>query len=221
VGFPDWGAAVKADDIAALVEAALRSQQLEDVDPASKNLPIDELIDHPSGEVFDAASRLVASQDIGEKKLGVRVLRELGRPEMPYAVETIPLLMRLLDQQPDTELLVWIVSAIGNQHRAEVLPALWRLAVHPEPAVRDAVCGAISGAAGGSVLDDRSVDVLQQLSRDPDDDVRFSATFELAAWQADGMRDSRIDEAMERARRDSDPRIARIAVDDPFGSPST
>jgi HEAT repeat protein len=203
---------MSAARVPALIDSALQAQHVEESDATAKNQSLQELIDHPSDEVFEAARRLIESSVPGERKLGVRILRELGRPQMPYAGAAVGELSRLLERERQPDLLVWTVSAIGNQHVGEALPVLWELATYPEPAVRDSVSGAISGAAMSTGLDDRSIDVLCRLSHDTDADVRFSAIFELSAWRAHGVNDPRITAALEQARHDNDPRVARAAM---------
>jgi HEAT repeat protein len=205
-------------ELRALVDAALQAQVGEEADAAEKNPALNGIIDYPfSQDAFEVATSLVASSLRSEKKLGVRILSELGRPGRPYATESALILIRLVEEVMDTELLVWVISALGNQGREEALPVLRELAKHPEPAVRDAVCGAISGAAARSGLDEPSIEVLVGLSKDPDDHVRFSATFELAAWRAQGTVDPRIAQALLWAGRDPEPRVARAAEQD-FGN---
>jgi HEAT repeat protein len=195
-----------------LVNDALDAQRLEEVDSEAKNTALELLIDHPSEEVFRHAVSLCASQHSGERKLGVRILRELGRPRMPYAVGATKILREVILESPDTDLLVWEVSALGNQHEPSALPVLWELANHSESPVRDAVCGAISGAAQRIGLDEHSVHVLVQLSHDNDANVRFSAVFELAAWRAEGVSNATLLSALERATLDPDPQISAMAV---------
>jgi len=205
---------MSVEDVSGLFDAALQAQDREESDVPAKNPSLEELIDHPSDEVFEAARRLTESAIPGSRKLGIRVLSELGRPRMPYARDAVRVLSQLLEQEKDPELLEWTVSALGNQHDADTLPLLWGLVAHPEPTVRDALCGAITGAAIKSGLDDQSIEILCRLSRDSDSNVRFSATFELSAWRAHGVNDSRIAQALEQASHDKDPKVASAAMSD-------
>ena len=201
-----------SSELSDLVQEALRTQAKEETDPAATNPALEAIIDHASlPDAFALADRLVRSSLPSDKKLGVRILRELGRPQMPYAAKSVRILQTLIDNHPDTKLLIWTISALGNQHREEALPSLWILADNPEPSVRDAVCGAISGAAAQSTLDDRSIEILVRLALDPDRNVRFSATFELAAWRSHGIIDQRVVQALEQANWDSDPQVAKAA----------
>jgi hypothetical protein len=208
---------MSAARVPALLDSALQAQHVEESDATAKNQSLQQLIDHPSDEVFEAARRLIESSVPGKRKLGIRILRELGRPQMPYARAAVGELSRLLERERQPDLLVWTVSALGNQHVGEALPVLWELATHPEPTVRDSVSGAISGAAMSTGLDDRSIDVLCRLSQDTDGDVRFSAVFELSAWRAHGVTDPRITAALEQARHDNEPKVARAAMNDRAG----
>jgi HEAT repeat protein len=190
-----------------LVDDALEAQELE-----AKNAALELLIDDPSEEVFRQAVSLCFRQQTAERKLGVRILRELGRPLMPFAVAATGVLMEVILESPDTDLLVWEISALGNQHEPAALAVLWELANHSESPVRDAICGAISGAAQKIGLDEHSLQVLVQLSHDNDASVRFSAVFELAAWRAEGVSSAELLSALEHATLDADPKVSATAV---------
>jgi hypothetical protein len=191
-----------------LVESALVDQGIED---QVENPSLEQLIETPSPEVVAIAQRLCLSSVGNEKKLGIRILSELGRPGRPYALQSVEILSELIGAGLDADLLEWALSALGNQHVGRTLPLILSFANHDEPSVRDSVCGAISAAAMNSWLDDLSIDALCRLTRDIDDDVRFSATFELSSWRAQGLNNPEIEEALELAKLDSNPRIAAAA----------
>lgn len=203
---------MSARDIDQLICQALIAQELGMSDPATRNPAFEWIAEHPTRETFETAVRLSNSSLRNEKELGVRILSELGRSSRPYAHESFGVLRRLVCEHPDEGLLVWITSALGNQHVSDALPTLWALAEHPSPLVRDAVCGAISGAVVHAGLDHRSIDVLVILSQDLDPQVRFSATFELASWSAYGVNDLRVATALDRARHDPDPKVMSAAT---------
>ena len=117
-----------------LLRQALQAQAEEDrSDRNAKNPALQELLDAPSEEVFATAASLCGSEDRHERLLGVRILRELGRPAMPYRDRTVELLLGLLEAETDSEVLEWTVSALGYQRSSAALPALLRLASHPGP----------------------------------------------------------------------------------------
>jgi hypothetical protein len=200
------------ENIDSLIARALDAQASE-LKEESKNPEFETLVNSQSSDVHRKAVNLLLSPQRQERLLGVRILSELGRPEMPFADASVEAMISIIESETDVDLLRWEVSALGNQHRASTLPTLLALADHSDPSIRDAVAGAISQSTTGSELDDKSIVVLARLAQDPDDEVRFSSVFELAAWWDHGVRDPRVGGALKQATRDANARVARTASD--------
>jgi HEAT repeat protein len=190
-----------------------REEQERELREEIRNPSFEALIGDGSDEVFDKAAKLLTSADRHDRLLGVRILSEIGRPEMKFADKSVGLITNTIRSEQDSELLSWEVSALGKQHRAAALPTLLSLSNHLEPTVRDAVAGAISSAAQRSGIDADSIVALGELAQDPDDHVRFSAVFELASWWSHGENARDIANALDLATRDGDSGVARVARD--------
>jgi HEAT repeat protein len=204
---------MRTDGLSSLVGDALKVQMGElAARRPTKNSALQSLIETPSTEVVQLSKQLCTSSNRNEKLLGIRILRELGRPEMPFAEESVAILVPLTEAEQDTELLCWELSALGYQRNAKALPALLLLVNHNEPTVRDEVATALSLSSQTTGLDGRSIDALVRLSRDPDPEVRFSSVFELASWWTQGNKNQRLEAALSRAALDADSRVSVVAA---------
>jgi hypothetical protein len=113
-----------------------------------------------------------------DRQLAARLLKEgdltpedrLAETRAALAVETDPLVVR------------WLVGALGATRSRAALPDLRRLAADTRAEVRFPVPDALSACTDtfGDVAD-----TLLALARDGDEDVRWSAVYELAAWWPD------------------------------------
>jgi HEAT repeat protein len=169
--------------------------------PFDPNAPTDELISfalsHPSvdeefdphweaiyvlrkrgtREVFDAATRLLTSPCSVERKLGVRIHAQLGwEQQKPFSVESVQLLVLLLEAEEDENVLSAVLFAFGHLQEQECVPAAIRFATHPDPGIRYAVAYGLGGQD-----DERAISTLITLTKDPDDRVRDWATFALGS----------------------------------------
>jgi len=81
---------------------------------------------HESGDrgAFDAARDLLESPDPEDRLFAAQILRELGRPEYPFARETVSLLASAGQHETDADVLEWFASALTYQGRDEALPLL-------------------------------------------------------------------------------------------------
>jgi HEAT repeat protein len=171
--------------IDALFERALTAQALadEDGEDLSALVTLHELA---TEAVFMRALALVESPDWPNRRLGLRVLKEIGqgRRPRPFNQRTIDALVpRIASCESIVELRA-LVSTLGWQYDARVLPALLALADHPDPGVRYHVASNLPGCACRSdgTIDERAVPPLLHLMTDPDSDVRYYAT---AAFEVD------------------------------------
>lgn len=96
----------------------------------------------------------------------------------------VPLLLQLLQSDPDEDVRASAAAALGHQRAPSTLPALCRAALDPSEEIRCAVSGAL-GSFGDWIWDDPEAapyrhqvrQTLLRLMNDPDDDVRDWATF--------------------------------------------
>lgn len=146
-------------------------------DPEDGWLPaLRELQNRPTRETFDAAIRLLASDAIPERELGVEILGQLGGsgsdPNRPFREESVLALLELLAHEREPPLLESLGFAFAHLDEPRGVAPLSALANHPAERVRFAVVHAMLGHA-----DDIAARTLLQLSTDTDDDVRDWATF--------------------------------------------
>jgi len=84
-----------------------------------------------------------------------------------------------LKEEPHADVVSWLVVALRETRMREAVPVLANLAAHPAEHVRFAVPDALSACAEDL---ETILRCLLMLSADIDDDVRWSAVFELVAW---------------------------------------
>lgn len=196
------------EEIPHLIRDALNVQEREARNRRSqKNPALETLIDSGSLEVFQAAEELCKSSDRNEKLLGIRILRELGRPDRPFSESIVDTIGGLIRTERDDEILSWEVSALGYQRTPRALPILWPLTSHSGATVREEVATAISKSSSESGPDDTSIEALIHLAQDSNTEVRFSSLFELASWWNNGNKNPRMEAALREAMHDPDSRI--------------
>jgi HEAT repeat protein len=127
-----------------------------------------------SREVFEAASALCHSSDTQKQSWGIRILGQLGVPNRSFPVETVDLLLKMLEQERNPALIAEIAFALGHQHSSRGIPPLSRLRAHPDAEVRYSV---VHGLLRHE--DPLAIQTLIELSADEDRDVRDWATFGL------------------------------------------
>ena len=169
--------------------------------------------------VFTRALALVDSPDWPNRRLGLRVLKEIGqgRRPRPFNQRTIDALLPRVGSCESLVELRALVSTLGWQNDARVLPTLLALADHPDPGVRLHVASDLPGCAcrPDDTIDERAVPPLLQLMTDPDADVRYYAT---AAFEVDypAVESPAIRSALQQRLSDEDESIrlcARRALD--------
>src|SRR5262249_52352448 len=138
-------------------------------------------------EIFDAATRLLASPCAVERELGANIHEQLGwEQDKPFAAESVQLLMQLLEMETDLNVIYATVFAFYHLYRPECIPTLIRFATHPDPDIRYAVACALSRPD-----DECVIDTLIALTNDEDDRVRDWATFSFVLqeeWDSPAIR---------------------------------
>lgn len=169
--------------------------------------------------VFLRALALVESPDWPNRRLGFRVLKEIGqgRRPRPFNQRTIDALLPRVGACESLVELRALVSTLGWQYDARVLPTLLALADHPDAGVRYHVASNLPGCAWRSdgTIDEAALPPLLQLMTDPDSDVRYYAT---AAFEIDdpAVDSPAIRSALQQRRSDEDESVrlsARRALD--------
>lgn len=151
-----------------------------------------------SREVLDKVQALCNSSCPQERQLGANVLGQLGVPERTFPKESTRILHTMLKRETDPDVLQAIFVAFSHNKDPEVISIASRYASHSDPEVRHAVVLAISGYE-----EQKAVDLLIQMSVDPEPLVRDWATFELGT-QLD-LDTLAIREALADRLNDSDP----------------
>jgi len=155
-----------------LIEAAF----LEQTDSTGGSCPATyELQARGTREVMDAATTLCHSLDAGWRKLGARILGELGHPKRTFPEECCDMLLGLL-RDPSNDVLISAIHALGHLGNRRCDPHLLPFADHPEPSVRKGVGFSLFGTSL-----EAAVPVLLRLMNDRDVESRDWATTTLAA----------------------------------------
>jgi methionyl-tRNA formyltransferase len=116
----------------------------------------------------ETAERLAAREDPRARAVAAYILGQAG--------DSADALARMAAAERDPEVLATIAAGFGHLGEPHGTDWLLEAAGHPDPAVRDAVTGALAGRQ-----DPRVVGALIGLSSDPESHVRDWATFALGA----------------------------------------
>jgi hypothetical protein len=187
---------------------ALDAQRLEyESDFESTNAPLQWLIDHVEPDTQLQLGRdLLAGADARKRILGARLLRETWARR----AEALSLVVEAMSHEGDDDVLGWLLSAVAFLGDSSALGAVEVFVHHRDRRVRDQAAGAISrcGAEGRS---SSALAALLELADDPQEEVRFSALFELSQWWQEGYSDSRIHRRLQVALFDEDGRVRDVA----------
>jgi HEAT repeat protein len=127
------------------------------------------------------ARQLCQSQHATHRVLGADILAQLGatvdRPasQSPFREAAAAILLEIVNREEDAGVLVAISVGFGHLNDARCIQPLARLHTHPDPDVRHAVAVGLLGSPERAALD-----ILIELSADPDPHVGDWATFGLA-----------------------------------------
>lgn len=159
-----------------IVRAALATQEEERATGfASANSSLDVIQNDIEPSELPGLIRALSLGHLSERELGARLLAHAGLPSMTVTAEV----QRLLRDETHPDVIRWLVAALQHARDPSALGLLKTLAGHPDARVRFGVPDALSSSTRnfGDVADE-----MIELSRDVDRDVRWSATFEMAAW---------------------------------------
>lgn len=138
-------------------------------------------------DIFDAATRLLASPCPIERELGVDLHAQLGYEQgKPFAAESVRMLARLLDTEDELHVIYSTLIAFGHLQQPECVPAVLRFAGHPDPDIRYGVTFALAGRD-----DPNAIAALIALTTDVSVKVRDWATFDLGSqteWDSPELR---------------------------------
>ncbi len=194
---------------------ARAAAEIADDDPEWHFTHLVALHRRPTREVFDTARALAADRDPARRRLGVRVLREVGHGDPAAAAlrrGNAPVLLHLLAHEQDPAVLAWTVSAIGYHDIPEALPGFLRLLHHPDDDVRFRVSANLPGFVDGDTpreTDDAVITALEVLTGDEDEDVRDYAIYGLVTELT--VAPERIAGTMARLLRHPDPQVRHMA----------
>lgn len=175
------------------------------------------LHERPTREVFEMAVTFTRDRDPVKRRLGVRVLRELGpgpsREDRPFRRQAIPRLVEMLHGEDDLEVLGWVISALGYNGAYETLHDVLRFIDHPAAGIRFMVAATLPSLVDHNDVDPMAVRALETLSRDADADIRYYALHALVAENLD-LAPSAIDPALAAALlADPDEQIRALAAE--------
>lgn len=128
-------------------------------------------------EVLDSALELCRSSDTARRKLGARLLGQLGTPGSGFPDAAFEGLSNLLKHEENEQVLSAIAFALGQLDDSRCLDLLLKLKSHPDAGVRFGVVNGISGQNHPA-----AIQTLIELSRDEDKETRDWATFGLGTF---------------------------------------
>ena len=145
------------------------------------------------------------SVDPGVRNEGAFILGQLGTPERPFREESTPVLIDLLENDPDDSVRASAAAALGHLENSPAIPHLIRSAVDKSAEVRFNTAFALGCFSSADV-----VDTLIALSTDPDNDVRNWATFGIGTCL--DIDTGEIREALAARLSEDDPEIRGEAL---------
>lgn len=170
---------MELDTARQLAGPAVVAQRVEMADGfTSANQHLLSLADSLSlGEALEVASAL--GQGVSEERsIGARIL--IHADIDPHG--RLDAATRALNGEEDPRVARWLIAALGRSRLREAILVVGEYVRHPNAQLRFQVPDALSACA--TDLSDIHEDLLT-LSMDSDDDVRWSAVFELGAWYAE------------------------------------
>jgi HEAT repeat protein len=156
-------------------------------------------------EVFEAAKYLCFCNDDNEKQLGASLLGILGGKKNNFSSNSIEVLLQMLKKEVKPCILMKILNALRSFEDSRKIILLARFKNHP---INDIRCGVISALSNEK--DSPAIDIIIELSADPDTKVRRWATMILGSIKSDT---SEIREALFQRLLDEDSE----ADDDIYG----
>lgn len=80
-------------------------------------------------EIFEQAVRLCQSKDSTKATLGADILGQLGTPDFPFHKVSVPVLLKLIDNQPDESALQAATMALGRSGDSRAIEKLIELKI--------------------------------------------------------------------------------------------
>lgn len=167
-------------------------------------------------EVFDRAVAWCRSPDPLSRARAADVLAQLGRSSdnaaSPFAEDSFVVIASLIKNERDLAPLSSGIQALGHIGNPRAVRSLSRFQNHPDAGIRFALACAL----GNFPDDPAAIEMLVELTRDEDEDVRDWATFGIGALS---RRDSsairaallaRLDDPSEDVRQEAVAGLARL-----------
>ncbi|MHB8509920.1 MAG: HEAT repeat domain-containing protein [Candidatus Dormibacteria bacterium] len=145
----------------------------------------------PASVVLERGRSLVSGADPLDRVLGIWALRTLisrrgrrGSRGNPYLRERQVIFRRLIAREQDPEVLAEAIHAASESTDTKALPLLIGHIHHPAAEVRRSVAAALplcwpTNRQGEAIPNENGFGAIEQLTNDPDDDVRDWALFAL------------------------------------------
>jgi hypothetical protein len=189
-----------------LFTGALRLQEIQERSGfRTPNPALSRLLSQFDPETLLGHAHQLRMGDMKERQLHARLLADIDLPADRRLAEVLS----TLGEESEPDVISWLVFAIRDTALPSALGSLRKLAEHPSPKVRFPIPDALSACATrfGDIAD-----VLLALSQDVDAEVRWSATFELAAWWRE-EKDLRIEARLSQALADPSDEVRRAAAE--------
>ena len=198
------------------IEAVFARTLLGDYDDDAPWTAVRELQQLATREVLERAAEWCRSPDPLKRARGADVLAQLGRtpddPATKYRKESYEVIFTMTITEKDLVPLRSAIHALGHLGDPRAVPVLSLYENHPDAEIRFALACAL----GNFTEHARAIDVLVQLTRDEDEEVRDWATFgigSLAKSDSPAIRDAlmeRLDDPFEEAREEAIAGLARL-----------
>lgn len=166
-------------------------------------------VDLPAADrVVEAGLELLKSSDPVERVFAIRVIREMHREH-----EVAQALLETLRDETDPDVISWCIGGLYFRGIPSAIPDLVGFLRHPDEDLRYRLAGALSSCTVPT-MSDAARDALLELADDEDDDVRYSALFELSSWWQEGaVRDSNVRDRLEQGLTDPDEGVRRTCAE--------
>jgi HEAT repeat protein len=159
-----------------LINVLLSSNDEDDIDSAYWSA-ISALHQRGTVDVFEAARSLCESACPRQQSIGCNILSQLGRPEMPFASMSFPLVSAIMLKTDSRDTLTCALCALGWLHDLRGVPHVLRHVDHPDSDIRYWATHALVALHE----DWRSINALIRLTNDLSVEVRDWATFGLGS----------------------------------------
>jgi HEAT repeat protein len=188
-----------------MVDDLFAKSLLGDYDDDAPWAAVHELQQLGTREVFDRAAEWCASTEPLKRARGADVLAQLGQTfehrSNTYPEDCFAVVSSLVEAEKESEPLSSAIFALGHIGDPRAVPLLVRYQTHSDAEIRFALAFAMGNFSGEAT----AADILVNLSRDEDEDVRDWATFGIGALGVDSraIRDAlieRLEDSFEDVR---------------------